>query len=385
MTASKKTRYEFSSKDRKELWERWRQGESISSIARALNRKPGTIHSTLSQNGGISPSRRSRHSRVLSTGEREEISRGLCSGLSFRQIASGLHRSASTVSREVNRNGGRDAYRAESADTRAWNEAQRPQLCKLAKTSQLCRLVAQKLALKWSPEQISGWLKKHYPTNSSMQISHESIYRSIYIQTRGVLKKELIKHLRQHRVMRRSKKSTKESKRTGSIQNEISIAERPKSVDRRNVPGHWEGDLISGSKNTHVATLVERKSRFTLLIKVEGKDAPSVHKALKKKIRKLPNEVRKSLTWDRGSELACHKELSVDAGIKIYFCDPQSPWQRGTNENTNGLLRQYMPRKTDLSVYSQVALNKIARQLNQRPRKTLGFKTPAEVFERALH
>jgi IS30 family transposase len=246
-------------------------------------------------------------------------------------------------------------------------------------------VVAQKLAQRWSPEQISGWLAQQHPTELSMTISHETIYRSLYIQTRGVLKKELQAHLRRHRVMRRSKTSSKTNKKTGSIQNEISIAERPQEIDSRTVPGHWEGDLISGSGNTHIATLVERSSRFVLLVKVDGKDAPTVHRALKKRLRRLPTEVRKSLTWDRGSELSKHRELSVAADLDIYFCDPASPWQRGTNENTNGLLRQYMPKKTNLGVYSQAQLSKIAKELNGRPRKTLGFRTPAEVFNEVLH
>ena len=261
-----------------------------------------------------------------------------------------------------------DRYRAQSADTRAWKQALRPKDCKLATHGQLRRMVANKLRCKWSPEQISGWLREQYGDEPSMTLSHESIYRSVYIQTRGVLKKELMQHLRRHRVMRKGKTASTRSKKSGSIQDEVTIADRPAIVDKRTVPGHWEGDLISGSGNTHVATLVERKSRFCLLVKVDGKDAVTVHKALRKRLRQLPQEVRKSLTWDRGSELSKHKELSVATHLKIYFCDPGSPWQRGTNENTNGLLRQYMPKKTNLGVYTQTDLSKIARELNGRPR-----------------
>lgn len=374
----------YSPAERAELWRRWKSGESLSDIARALGRKPGSVHTTLSQSGGIAPRSRKRKAVSLSPSEREEISRGLAAGQSLRSIASRLGRACSTISREVNRNGGRSEYRAEAAEARADSESRRPKLCKLARSKKLRWLVARKLALQWSPEQISGWLAREYSRDSAMQVSHETIYRSIYLQARGVLKKELMAHLRRHRVMRKARSQQAKSGSTTSIQNEISICDRPAEVDSRCVPGHWEGDLIAGTNNSHVATLVERTTRFTLLVRVDGKDAVSVQKALCRRIRKLPDEVRRSLTWDRGSELAHHKQLSVAADISIYFCDPRSPWQRGTNENTNGLLRQYFPKKTDLSVHSQNDLSKIARRLNERPRKTLDFDTPANVFSQLL-
>ena len=376
----------YSASEREELWQRWKAGESLSDIARALERKPGTIHTALSAHGGIAPPKRKRRDQGLCLEEREEISRGLASGDSLRAIANQLGRAPSTISREVERNGGRKAYRSGPAERRAWKQALRPKVCKLAQNGRLRRFVAAKLLQDWSPEQISGSLKREAPADSDMLISHETIYRSIYVQTRGVLKKELMGHLRARRVMRkaRTKSKSPQAKTTGAIQNEVSIRDRPAEVEHRGVPGHWEGDLLSGSKNTHVATLVERTSRFTMLVGVAGKDAETVRKALSRHLRRLPEEVRQSLTWDRGSELAQHKELSIAADIDVYFCDPQSPWQRGSNENTNGLLRQYMPKKTDLSVYSQADLSKMARRLNQRPRKPLDFNTPANVFNQLL-
>lgn len=368
----------LSTKQRRELWERWKRGESISDIGRALQKPPGSIHTYLSSDGGIAPAERKRSSLALSAAEREEISRGICAGRSLRSIAKTLGRAPSTISRELSRNGGRRRYRATAADAQAWRRALRPKQCKLARYPKLRKLVARKLSEKWSPEQISGWLARRNRKNESMRVSHETIYRSLFIQARGVLKKELMEHLRSRRVMRRSRTSTTAGQERGRLVDAVSIRERPLAVDERSVPGHWEGDLITGSKNTHIATLVERKSRFTLLVKLKGKDANAVAKALTKHITKLPAQYRKSLTWDRGSEMARHKAFTVATGVKVYFCDPQSPWQRGTNENTNRLIRQYFPKRTDLSLYSQHALDRVARQLNSRPRKTLGFKTPAE-------
>ena len=339
---------------------------------------------TLSASGGIAPATRKRSAHALRQGEREEISRGLAAGLSVRALAAQLGRAPSTVSREIQRNCGRVAYRAEMAERRAWSEGRRPKLCKLASSGRLRQLVAAKLAQQWSPEQISGWLRRQYPGDIAMSVSHETIYRSLYVQARGVLKKELLAHLRSRRVMRKARTQATRSRTTGAIQDEVSIRDRPDEVDDRTVPGHWEGDLLAGGRNSHVATLVERTSRFTLLVRVEAKDAPTVRKALTRHLRRLPAELRQSLTWDRGSELAQHKQLAIDSGIKIYFCDPRSPWQRGTNENTNGLLRQYLAKKTDLADYSQSDLSKIARRLNQRPRKALDFDTPANVFNQLL-
>ena len=302
----------------------------------------------------------------------------------MRAIARQLGRSPSTVSREVDRNGGPEGYRAAAADKRAWSLARRPKQCKLTRNRRLQRLVAKKLGMNWSPEQISGWLERTFLDEQTMQISHETIYRSLFIQSRGVLKKELIAHLRSRRMMRRSQKASTAGQPRGQIIDAVSISERPVEVEDRAVPGHWEGDLITGSNNSHIVTLVERHSRLTMLVKVNGKDANTVATALIKQVRKLPAELRSSLTWDRGTEMAQHARFTMATEMKVYFCDPQSPWQRGTNENTNRLLRQYFPKGERLDGYSQPELNRVARQLNQRPRKTLGFKTPAEFFQAAL-
>lgn len=374
----------LSASERTELWQRWKIGENLSDIARALGRQPGSVFGVLRSSGGIAPIPRSRSRRTLSLHEREEISRGLSSSDSLRAIAARIGRAPSTIAREVERNGGAKRYRAATADSRAWSSARRPKSCKLAQCKRLQYVVATKLQLDWSPEQISGWLQLNYPDDERMQVSHETIYRSLFVQARGVLKKELQEHLRSRRVMRRSKHSTTAGQRRGQIVDAVSIRERPADVEDRAVPGHWEGDLLSGSRNSHVVTLVERHSRFTMLIKVDGKDAESVTSALTRQIRRLPAELRGSLTWDRGTEMAQHKAFTVATDVAVYFCDPQSPWQRGSNENTNGLLRQYFPKGTLLSGYSQADLNKIARRLNQRPRKTLGFQTPADHLEKAL-
>lgn len=375
----------LSNAQRSKLWQRWQAGDSLSEIGLMLGKHAGSIFGVLQANGGIVPPHRKRASRVLSQTEREEISRGLAAGLSFRSIASSLNRSPSTISREVARNGGQLNYRATEADLRAWASARRPKSCQLAQNAKLRRIVARKLRIDWSPEQISGWLKQRFPSDNIMQLSHETIYRSLFIQARGVLKKELIKHLRSHRVMRHSKKASSKGRQSrGQIIDAVSIHERPAEVEDRAVPGHWEGDLITGSKNTHIATLVERSSRFTMLVKVGGKDTSSVVTALIKQVKKLPIQLRQSLTWDRGMELAKHKQFTLATDVQVYFCDPSSPWQRGSNENTNRLLRQYFPKGTDLSVYSQADLNKVALRLNQRPRKTLGFNTPADKLNECV-
>lgn len=374
----------LSDEQKRELWRRWKEGESLSEIGRALGKHAGSVHGVLSTNGGIVPALRRRSRLALTLAEREDISRGLAAGHSLRQMATTIHRAVSTISREIKRHGGRLKYRASQADEQAWDNSRRPKDCRLAINARLQRLVAAKLKAKWSPEQIAGWLRLRFPDDEIMQVSHETIYRSLFIQARGVLKKELMAHLRSRRVMRRSKLAHTEGQPRGQIIDAVSIRERPAEVEDRAVPGHWEGDLITGSKNTHIATLVERQSRFTVLVKVEGKDTESVVSALSRQARRLPTELRKSLTWDRGMELARHKEFTLATDIQVYFCDPQSPWQRGTNENTNGLLRQYFPKGTDLSAYSQHALNKVARELNQRPRKTLSFVTPAEKLSMAL-
>jgi IS30 family transposase len=374
----------LSTAQKAELWRRWKDGQSLSDIGRALGKHAGSVHGVVSANGGIIPTARRRSRLALTLAEREEISRGIAADSSVREIAAMLGRAPSTVSREIERHGGRDKYRAADADCRAWDQAKRPKQCLLATNDRLQMMVATKLNLDWSPEQISGWLKLKFPNDESMQVSHETIYRSLFIQARGVLKKELIEHLRSRRMMRRSKKATTDDQPRGQIVDGISIRERPAEVEDRAIPGHWEGDLITGSKNTHIAILVERQSRFTMLVKVKGKDTASVVAALSKQVRKLPAELRKSLTWDRGTELANHKKFTIATNVPVYFCDPQSPWQRGTNENTNRLLRQYFPKGTELSGYSQADLNKIALRLNQRPRKTLGFQTPASKLNAVL-
>lgn len=371
--------------ERAELWQRWKTGHSLSDISRALGKPPGSVFSYLSSSGGIPPAARCRSPRALTLAEREEISRGLSAGASLRSIAAALTRPPSTVSREVGRNGGCGRYRAAVADTRSWAQARRPKACKLAKCQRLQRIVARKLQADWSPEQIAGWLKQQFMEDERMTISHETIYRSLFIQARGVLKKELQSHLRFRRKMRRSKRATKAGQPRGQIVDAVSIRERPADVEDRAVPGHWEGDLLCGARNSHIATLVERQSRFTMLVKVKRKDTETVVAAVIKQVNRLPLELRRSLTWDRGTEMAQHKAFSVATDVKVYFCDPQSPWQRGTNENTNGLLRQYFPDGTELSAYSQADLNKVARQLNARPRKTLGFNTPAAKLQAVLH
>jgi IS30 family transposase len=367
----------LSANQRIDMWSRWKAGQSLHEIGRAFGKDHVSIQFMLSQHGGIVPAARRRSWLTLTLAEREDISRGIASGSSMREIAKGLERAVSTVSREVARHGGRPLYRANQADHQAWESALRPKVCLLAIHVKLQKIVAGKLILDWSPEQISGWLKIQYPEDESMRVSHETIYRSLFVQARGVLKKELLQHLRSKRRIRRSRQSRASGHRSGQIVDAISIRERPAEIEDRAIPGHWEGDLIGGTKNSHIATLVERHSRFTALVKVPSKDTAAVVAALSRHVRKLPASLRRSLTWDRGLEMAKHKSFTVATNVKVYFCDPQSPWQRGSNENTNGLLRQYFPKRTDLSVYSQSELDKVALRLNQRPRKTLGFETPA--------
>jgi len=308
----------------------------------------------------------------------------MAEGHSIRSIASQLGRAASTVSRELRRNGGRTCYRASDADSAAWTRALRPKCCKLANDRALAKIVTDKLRAMWSPEQIAGWLEHAYPYDESLRVSHETIYRTLFIQARGALKKELLQHLRRTRGMRRSRHHTQKTDIHGQITGAVSISERPPSVEDRAVPGHWEGDLLFGSSNSQIATLVERQTRYLMLVKLAAKDTETVVDALIKNTRKLPQELYKSLTWDRGKEMADHKRFTLATDIQVYFCDPRSPWQRGSNENTNGLLRQYMPKGIDISGYSQAKLNAVARQLNERPRKTLGYQTPAEMFSQTV-
>ena len=374
----------LTSAQKKELWRRWKEGESLSEIGRALGRHAGSIHGVVKANGGIVPATRTRSARTLSLVEREEISRELAGGRSMRRIASGLGRAPSTVSREIARHGGRTRYRAVHADDRAWRNAKRPKPCLLATNPRSRMLVAEKLREDWSPEQIPGWLVDTYPDDDTLRVSPETIYRSLFIQARGVLKKELVAHLRRVRTMRSSRNASRAGQGRGGIVDAVSIRERPAEAEDRAVPGHWEGDLIRGSRDSHIATLVERHSRFLLLVKVEGKDTDSVVGALTRQVAHLPEELMRSLTWDRGMELAAHKRFTLATDVKVYFADPRSPWQRGSNENTNGLLRQYLPKGTDLSVHSQEHLDGIALKLNTRPRKTLGYATPAARLEQAV-
>jgi len=374
----------YTETDKALMWDRWQKGESLQTIAQLFNRNHSSIAGVLSRTGGIRPPKRTRCEFALSLSAREEISRGIVAGHSIRSIAARLSRSPSTVSREINRNGGLKCYRANEADQVAWDRAQRPKTCKLVQNRALARMVAIKLKKLWSPVQISGWLKLMYPNDENFQVSHETIYRSLFIQARGALKKELVAHLRRTRVMRRSRHHTQKTADHGRITNTVSISERPAAVEDRAVPGHWEGDLISGSNNSHMATLVERHTRYVMLVKLNGKDTETVINALIKQAHKLPGELYKSLTWDRGKEMADHRRFTLATNVDVYFCDPQNPWQRGSNENTNGLLRQYFPKGTDLSVHSQAKLNAVARQLNERPRKTLDFHTPAERFNQCV-
>ena len=370
----------FTAAEKTELWDRWQRGEPLKAIGRAFGKGSSSIYFQLAPHGGIRPAPRRRSRLALTLVEREEISRGIAADESARSMARKLGRSPSTVAREISRNGGYDRYRASQADERAWVRARRPKRCKLADNPPLREAVAGKLRGNWSPEQIAGWLKSAHPGDEANQVSHETIYRSLFVQARGVLKKELLGHLRSKRTIRRSRSADANGDRRGQIADMVSIRERPAAVEDRAVPGHWEGDLLSGSKNSHIATLVERHTRYVMLVKVDSKETQTVVSALIKQAKKLPTELYKSLTWDRGKELADHRRFTLATDIAVYFCDPQSPWQRGSNENTNGLLRQYFPKGTDLSVHSQAHLNKVARQLNERPRKTLAFQTPADRF-----
>ena len=370
----------FTAAEKSELWDRWQNGESLKAIGRAFGKPSSSIYFQVSPYGGIRPRPRRRSRLALTLLEREEISRGIVAHQPIRAIALQVGRSPSTVSREINRNGGYDRYRAATADEHAWARARRPKRCKLAEQPRLRAAVAGKIRLNWSPEQIAGWLKRIYPDDEANRVSHETIYRSLFVQSRGVLKKELLGHLRSKRTVRRSKFADPKGDRRGQIKDLVSIRQRPAAVEDRAIPGHWEGDLLSGSKNSYIATLVERHTRYVMLAKVANKDTQTVVSALIKQAKKLPAELYKSLTWNRGKEFADHRRFTLATDIVVYFCDPQSPWQRGSNENTNGLLRQYFPNGTDLSVHSQAHLNKVARQLNERPRETLGFETPADRF-----
>jgi transposase, IS30 family len=371
----------WSTSERRELWRRWKAGAPLVEISRELGRAVPSVFGVVRSLGGIAPVERRRGERALKLAEREEISRGLAAGVSMRGIAKGLLRAPSTISREVRRHGGLGNYRAWEAEQRAWDRALRPKACKLAEQPRLQRAIAEKLSRNWSPQQISEWLERRYPRDETMRVSHETIYRSLFLQARGVLKKELLGHLRSQRQMRRPKKARETRSR---IVDPIAISERPAEAADRAVPGHWEGDLLCGGRSSQIATLVERHSRFVMLVKITSKDSEYVAHALANKMRTLPTHLRRSVTWDRGSEMAAHKDFSVAADMKVYFCDPHSPWQRGSNENTNGLLRQYFPKGADLSNVTQRRLDAVARELNQRPRMTLGWDSPADTLQRSV-
>lgn len=381
---SRKPRINYSAAQRTVIWENYRKGESLHAIARLFDRHHGSVAGIIRRAGGIKPAERKRRNTYLSPEEREDISRGIANGTSIRSIAKALNRAPSTVSREISRNGGLENYRANKADAQAWENAKRPKACKLSLNPFLRQIVARKLKQSWSPQQIAGWLNYTYPQDQDRNVSHETIYKTLYIQARGALKKELVQQLRSNRVMRRSRHSTAKRSGQGKIVDGVSISERPASVEDRAIPGHWEGDLIQGSGKTFIATLVERKTRYVMLAKVKDNKTSTVISALIKQSRKLPRELYKSLTWDRGTEMNGHKDFTVATDIKVFLCDPQSPWQRGSNENTNRLLRQYFPKGTDISMHSQAHLNKVARQLNERPRKTLNYRTPADKFNECV-
>ena len=359
------------------VWTAWRAGTPPRVIGRALGRSPGTIDSVIRTAGGLSPRPRQRAARHLSLAEREELACGLAAGLSLRALGRRLGRAPSTVSREVRRQGGRHAYRASRAEAAAWHAARRPQRCRLAQAPRLCAVVTQRLAARWSPEQIAGWLRRTY-ADPRMHVSHETIYRTLFVQSRGALRETLRTHLRRGAAFRRPRRRPPDGR--GQIVDAVSIRDRPAEVADRAVPGHWEGDLLIGKAHSCIGTLVERHSRYVLLVKLPSKDTGTVVQALARTVRTLPRGLMRTLTWDRGPELAGHTQFTVATEVQVYFCDPRSPWQRGSNENTNGLLRQYLPRGLDLSPISQARLNTIARELNQRPRKTLDYRTPAEAL-----
>jgi IS30 family transposase len=365
------------------LWAAWQAGTSETAIAAALGTALSSVHTVVKRAGGIVPAPRRRAPAALCLREREEISRGLAAGESPSGIARRLGRDRATISREIHRNGTATTYRAEAAEQAAWERARRPKRCRLATQRRLQRVVVRQLQADWSPQQIAAWLVSTYPDDPMMRVSHETIYKTLYVQARGALKKELQAHLRRPRATRRRRGGPVAEGR-GQIVDAVSISERPPTVADRAIPGHWEGDLLAGAHNSHIATLVERHSRYVHLVKVAGKDTASVVEALIREVPRVPQGLMTSLTWDRGMEMAQHQLFSVVTDVQVYFCDPRSPWQRGSNENTNGLLRQYFPHGTDLRPYTQRQLDAIAKKLNTRPRQTLGWKTPAATLAAAV-
>ena len=366
------------------LWSRWQDGDSSLQIAEVLGVSKSAIWHQIRRRGGFAPPPRRRAERALTLREREEISRGLATAEGVRSLARRLARAPSTISREIQRHGGRRHYRASEADQTAWASARRPKRCRLAVERRLQRVVERRLRADWAPQQIAAWLMNTYPDEPAMHVSHETIYRALYVQARGALKRELIAHLRRGQSYRRPRSASRSASGRGKLVDTVSIAERPPAADNRAVPGHWEGDLLKGKQGTQVATLVERKSRFVLLIRVPTADSATVVAALARRVQRLPAALRQSLTWDRGKEMAQHAQFTVATDVQVYFCDPQSPWQRGSNENTNGLLRQYFPKGSDLRNVTQRQLDAVALRLNTRPRQTLGWKTPADVLNAAV-
>ena len=376
----------FSEEERQTIWDMREAGVPVKRIAKHLGRQNVSLRKFIADAGGKRPTPRQRSELRLSLEEREEISRGLAAGDSIRTIAESLGRSPSTVCREVNANGGGKKYRALVADRAACRRALRPKRAKLAQCRRLRGVVERKLESRWSPQQISAWLALEYPDRPEMQVSHETIYQSLFVQSRGALRKELHTCLRTGRAMRRPKTYVKGNRvGAGKIKDMVMISERPAEVKDRAVPGHWEGDLIFGKKMTSIGTLVERHSRYVILLKLpNGHGAEAVRQAMTTRILTLPAQLRRSITWDQGKEMAEHVRFTVETGVQIYFCDPKSPWQRGSNENTNGLLRQYLPKASDLSQATQRELDAIARSLNTRPRQTLGWMTPSQAFAEAV-
>jgi IS30 family transposase len=370
---------------RERIWELWAQGHSIHAIARTVGVFRSSVTRCLTTTGGVRPRPRRRSERCLSITEREEISRGLARRQSFRAIARQIGRPHTTVSREVNRNGGRRRYRAQRAEAEAWRRARRPKPSKLALNAALRAVVSEKLGRRWSPEQISAWLRRSCSDDLRMQVSHETIYLSLFIQSRGALKRELCDHLRSRRRLRRPPAQRSKHQGQGQIPNKVMISERPAEVEDRAVPGHWEGDLLLGKRPSGIATLVERSTRYCQLVALtDGQSAEAVRDALTRSIGQLPKQLRRSLTWDQGREMKEHLSFTVDSGVQVYFCDPRSPWQRGSNENTNGLLRQYFPKRSDLGSVTQAELDRVAAELNDRPRQTLGWMTPTERLAEVL-
>ena len=360
------------------------KGLPVREIARQMGRAPTTVVDFIERTQRLTAPVRERSARQLCLAEREEISRGLAEGRSVRSIAVGIGRSPSTVCREVARNGGRRRYRAAAAEDRAWVQGCRPKVAKLAGDPVLRAVVEEKLGLQWSPQQISGWLRVEFADQAEMRVSHETIYMSLFVQTRGALRRELAHELRRGRVNRYPRGYSRINGQ-GRIRDVVHISERPAEANDRAVPGHWEGDLVYGSANSCMATLVERQSRFVMLVKIPGRHTSAeVVRALTDHVQSLPSNLFRSLTWDQGKEMALHQQFTIDTGVQIYFCDPKSPWQRGSNENTNGLLRQYFPKGQSLAAVSQDDLDEVAARLNGRPRQTLGFMTPSQVLERAL-